>query len=91
MTGCQLVDGDFLAILDAALDYFRALEVPFYHKKSRQGVLRHLVIRKAGTTGEILVNLVTTSQMKLDLRAAGNEASAAGAYGAHQRHPPYHQ
>jgi 23S rRNA (uracil1939-C5)-methyltransferase len=67
VTGCQLVDGDFLAILDAALDYFRALEVPFYHKKSRQGVLRHLVIRKAGTTGEILVNLVTTSQMKLDL------------------------
>ena len=67
VAGCQLVDEDFLSILDAALDHFRALEVPFYHKKSHQGVLRHLVIRKAGTTGEILVNLVTTSQQELDL------------------------
>ncbi len=67
VTGCQLVDEDFLSILNAVLAYFRAAKVPFYHKKSHQGVLRHLVIRKAGTTGEILVNLITTSQQKLEL------------------------
>ncbi|NLA58193.1 MAG: 23S rRNA (uracil(1939)-C(5))-methyltransferase RlmD [Firmicutes bacterium] len=67
VAGCQLVDEDFLSILDAALDYLRSSNVPFYHKKSHQGVLRHLVIRKAGTTGEILVNLVTTSQGGLEL------------------------
>ena len=64
---CRLVDADFLAIQQLVLAYFQEVKVPFYHKKSRQGVLRHLVIRKAGTTGEILVNLVTTSQMALDL------------------------
>ncbi|NLJ86137.1 MAG: 23S rRNA (uracil(1939)-C(5))-methyltransferase RlmD [Firmicutes bacterium] len=71
--GCQLVDGDFLAILDLVLDYCRDLGLPFYHKKSREGLLRNLVIRKAHTTGEILVNLVTTSQAKLDLTKLGTK------------------
>lgn len=65
VTGCQLVDEDFLLILDLVLHHFREMNIPFYHKKSHQGVLRNLVIRKAGTTGEILVNLVTTSQRQL--------------------------
>ena len=65
VTGCQLVDEDFLLILDLVLDHFREIDIPFYHKKSHQGVLRNLVVRKAGTTGEILVNLVTTSQREL--------------------------
>ncbi|NMB24867.1 MAG: 23S rRNA (uracil(1939)-C(5))-methyltransferase RlmD [Firmicutes bacterium] len=64
---CQLVDGDFLAIQELVLAYFRKMKTPFYHKKSHQGVLRNLVIRKAGTTGEILINLVTTSQQILEL------------------------
>ena len=67
VTGCQLVDEDFLCILDSVLGYFREIGIPFYHKKSHQGVLRNLVIRKAGTTNEILVNLITTSQQELTL------------------------
>ncbi|NMB10928.1 MAG: 23S rRNA (uracil(1939)-C(5))-methyltransferase RlmD [Firmicutes bacterium] len=67
VTGCQLVDEDFLCILDSVLGYFREVGIPFYHKKSHQGVLRNLVIRKAGTTNEILVNLITTSQQELTL------------------------
>lgn len=37
--------------------------VPYYHKKSHIGYLRHLLVRKAAKTGEILVDLVTTSQI----------------------------
>lgn len=37
--------------------------VPYYHKKSHLGYLRHLLVRKAAKTGEILVDLVTTSQI----------------------------
>ena len=70
---CQLVDRDFLAILDLVLAHFRGENIPFYHKKSHQGVLRNLVIRKAGTTGEILVNLVTTSQKQLALAELGEQ------------------
>lgn len=45
-----------------------AEDVPLhYHKMSHKGFLRHLLLRRAETTGEILVNLVTTSQREYDL------------------------
>lgn len=65
--GCQIVDRDFTRILEAVLDYARKRNIPFYHKKTHKGVLRHLVVRKAIKTEELLVNLVTSSQMELDL------------------------
>lgn len=64
---CQIVDEDFTDILSTVLEYFKEKDVPFYHKARHIGVLRHLVIRKADNTGEILVNLVTSSQMELNL------------------------
>lgn len=64
---CQIVDRDFTNILDTILEYFQEKEIPFYHKKMHKGVLRHLVVRKAINTGEILVNLVTSSQKEMDL------------------------
>ena len=39
----------------------------YYHKMSHEGWLRHLLLRRAETTGEILMNLVTTSQREYDL------------------------
>ncbi|MTI71055.1 MAG: 23S rRNA (uracil(1939)-C(5))-methyltransferase RlmD [Firmicutes bacterium] len=67
VTGCNIADDDFTDILSIVLEYFREKEVPFYHKKTHKGVLRHLVVRKAEKTGEVLINLVTSSQKKLDL------------------------
>ena len=66
---CQIVDEDFRCILGIVLDYFQKKEIPFYHKKTHKGVLRHLVVRKGMKTGEVLVNLVTSSQMEFDLDA----------------------
>lgn len=40
---------------------------PFYHRLRHTGYLRHLLVRKAAFTGEILVDLVTTTQMRPDL------------------------
>ncbi|WP_352169703.1 23S rRNA (uracil(1939)-C(5))-methyltransferase RlmD [Proteiniborus sp. MB09-C3] len=65
--GCQIVDSDFIKILTNTLDYFREKGVELYNKRSHKGVLRHLVVRKAIKTGELLVNLVTTSQQQLKL------------------------
>ncbi len=59
--GCRIVDEDFRQILRAVLDYMREREVPFYRKMAHQGILRHLLVRKAAFTGEILVDLITTS------------------------------
>lgn len=65
--GCRLTDGDFRKILRATLDYFTELGTPFYRKLQHTGYLRHLLVRKAARTGQILVSLVTTSQMDADL------------------------
>ena len=59
---CQIVDEDFRKILTAALAYFSEKKIPYFHKNTHEGYLRHLLVRKAVKTGEILVDLVTTTQ-----------------------------
>lgn len=59
---CQIVDEDFRTVLDVTLTYFKEKQVPYYHKLRHTGYLRHLLVRKAVKTGEILVDLVTTTQ-----------------------------
>lgn len=59
---CRIVDADFRAIIRRTRDYWAELQVPFYHRMRQQGYLRHLLIRKGMKTGEILVDLVTTTQ-----------------------------
>ncbi|MDO4344560.1 MAG: 23S rRNA (uracil(1939)-C(5))-methyltransferase RlmD [Eubacteriales bacterium] len=62
---CRIVDSDFQEILTCVLEHFLEAKTDFYHKLSHQGYLRHLLVRKAKKTGEILVDLVTTSQREL--------------------------
>lgn len=64
---CCLTDDDFAKISKATVDYFRTKDLKFYRIMPREGYLRHLVVRKAQKTGEILVNLVTTTQVDFDL------------------------
>lgn len=59
---CQIVDQDFRTVLLTVLEYFKTKDLSFYRVMRHEGILRHLVIRKAAQTGQILVNLVTTSQ-----------------------------
>ena len=59
---CEIVDADYRLILQAVRDYFAQAKVSFFHRLSHEGFLRHLLVRKASRTGEILVALVTTSQ-----------------------------
>lgn len=63
---CRIVDGDFRLILTETLSYFRGKDTPYFHKRTHEGFLRFLLVRKAAKTGEILVDLVTTSQTPAD-------------------------
>ncbi len=63
---CLIVDEDYRCILKATLAYFSDKGVGYYHRLKHEGYLRHLLVRKASKTGEILVALVTTSQMEDD-------------------------
>ncbi len=71
VSGCRIVDDDYKAILSATLDYFSPMyangEISFYHRMKQVGYLRHLLVRKAVRTGDILVDLITTTQEEHDL------------------------
>lgn len=64
---CKLVHEDMTRILRCVAEYFKSRKVSYYHKMQHTGYLRHLLLRRANTTGEILVNLVTTTQEEHDL------------------------
>lgn len=63
---CQLVDPDFNVILKSVLAFAVEQGYTFYHKRSHSGLLRNLIIRKGVRTGELLVNIVTTSEEGFD-------------------------
>lgn len=64
---CKLVHKDITDILNCTLRYFTEKQIGYYHKMQQTGYLRHLLLRRGCATGEILVNLVTTSQEAHDL------------------------
>ena len=64
---CQIVDADYRLILQCVLSYFQEKGTSFYHRLRHTGYLRHLLVRKARKTGEILVALVTTTDGEADL------------------------
>ena len=62
VSDCQIVDEDFRTILKATLDYFSKNNISYFHRATHKGYLRHLLVRKATKTGEIIVDLVTSTQ-----------------------------
>ena len=66
VTKCQLVLEDYHQILQATLDFFGKSGATYYHKMKHVGFLRHLLVRKAEKTGEILIDLVTTRESTFD-------------------------
>lgn len=64
---CRICDADYRCILSATLTFFEEKHLPYYHRLRHEGYLRHLLVRKAAKTGEILVALVTSTQAECDL------------------------
>ncbi|EOS77613.1 23S rRNA (uracil-5-)-methyltransferase RumA [Lachnospiraceae bacterium 10-1] len=73
--GCQIVDEDYRKILVLTRNYFEGSS--FYHRIRHTGYLRHLLVRKASKTGEILIALVTTSQPEFYDKASNVDMGAA--------------
>lgn len=76
VTDCAIVHEDFNRIVQAVLEYCRAQGFSYYHKMGHQGYLRHLLVRRAEKTGEIMVCLVTTSQEQQDFTPLGDVLQA---------------
>lgn len=65
--GCRICNEDFSEILHCVLSYCHQENLSFHHKMTHKGWLRHLLVRRAEKTGEILVALVTSSQEEKNL------------------------
>lgn len=59
---CRIVHRDFREILLCTKQYFEEQKIGFYKKMQFEGYLRHLLVRRAAKTEEILLDLITTTQ-----------------------------
>ena len=66
-SNCVLISDDFKKIIMCVLEYFRTSGETFFHRKRHVGSLRHLVLRRGEFTGEILLNLSTSSGLATPL------------------------
>ncbi len=60
--GCRLIHPDMQVLVRETEAFFHAEKTPYYHSYSKEGILRHLVLRRSFAEEQILVNLVTTSK-----------------------------
>lgn len=72
---CAIVSEDYNRIVKYTVDFCQKNNLPYYKKMQHTGLLRHLVVRQSITTGEILVNLVTSTQ---NLDSLNTEEYVAG-------------
>lgn len=63
---CQIVDADYRKILTTTIEWASTTGQSYYHKMRHEGYFRHLLVRKAVKTGEILIDLVTSTQADVD-------------------------
>lgn len=73
VNNCKIVDKDYQKVLECVYLYFKDKNIPYFHKIRHDGYLRHLLVRKAVKTKQILVDLVTTTQMDIDLAPLAKE------------------
>ncbi len=64
VTECRIISEDMRKILAETQAYFRSAGTSYYHRLRHEGYLRNLLVRRAQKTGEILIDLVTSSDME---------------------------
>ena len=74
--GCKIVDSYYRKILVCVYEYFKDKNVPYYHKMRHEGYLRHLLVRKAVKTKQILVDIVTSTQLEFDMSELADKLKA---------------
>lgn len=56
---CNIVPEDFRVLRKEIEEFFREKGIPYYHKRTQEGYLRYLVLRRGVKTSELQINLVT--------------------------------
>ena len=79
--GCRIVNEDFSKILRYVLRYVQQEQLPFYKKRSHEGYMRYLLVRRSETTGDLLVNIITSSQIDFDFKELAKQLTELGTEG----------
>ncbi len=66
---CHICQKDFTIISEAILKFCVDNNIPKYKKRTHEGFLRHLTVRKGLKTNEILIGLSASTQYELDYDA----------------------
>ena len=75
-TNCLLGVGENQEILEIILEHMRKYKISAYDETTGEGLVRHILIRKGFTSGEIMVCLVLNKKMtEASLRKAGSSQS----------------
>lgn len=56
---CWLQDDRLNRILQLSKEFFKKAEIPVYHNRKHEGILRYLVLRQSFAFNQIMVNIVT--------------------------------
>ena len=64
---CAIVHPDVQKIIAAVRDAAAKSAIDFYHRTTGQGFYRHLLVRRAEKTGEILVDVITSTQVESNI------------------------
>lgn len=78
---CKIVNDDYNKILRTILNYCKKNNLSYYHKMTKEGYLRHLLVRRAVKTGDITVSLVTTTSIMWNFSDLVNELLNLGLEG----------
>lgn len=68
-TKCKLLPEEFCDIADSILDFCQSNHISAYNEVTRKGILRHIYLRKAPATGEIMVCLIVTKRYDFKMLA----------------------
>ncbi len=74
---CHLPPEEAMRIVDAVRTFARELQLSIYSTKTHEGYLRNLVLRHSTSTGELMVNLVTSDDRPDVLSALSSRLIAA--------------
>ncbi|KIR02871.1 RNA methyltransferase, TrmA family [Lachnospiraceae bacterium TWA4] len=66
VSDCRIVHDDFKKVLVNTLEFFKERNISYYHRMRHEGYLRHLLVRRTTKTGQLMVDLVTSSQCPVD-------------------------
>ena len=72
LKNCLISPEDFNTVRIAVEKYFNKHKLPFYNKHTKEGYMRHLVLRHSVFENAVLINLVTTTQCELNKNEFSN-------------------